>query len=146
MKRAGGYTLLSMLLALMLLTVALILTASVMKTVVSRWNDDSTQEKSMQLFFTQTAFEVHTAQSMRSSDDHQQLIIQNNGTSVIYQLNGKRLIRRVNGSGYEIVLQHVSTVSFQTFDNTVTIEVTDDQSKNYIWIGKSYLQQSVAQS
>ncbi|MFT8317507.1 MAG: competence type IV pilus minor pilin ComGF [Sporolactobacillus sp.] len=141
MKNQKGFTLLSMMLALSIMAISLILVVSVTKELVNRFNDQLGLKKDISLFFSQTALELHYAQSVHSTGDGRQLILDKNGTQVSYQWQAThRIIRQVNGSGYEIVLQHVSRASFLTSGSYIRIEVTDDQGHVYDWSDKCYLQ------
>ncbi|GAY75289.1 hypothetical protein NBRC111894_843 [Sporolactobacillus inulinus] len=94
----------------------------------------------MQLFFAQTANELHQSTSALNTADHQRLTLLNSEGTVSYSfLSPGRIVRRVNEQGYEIVLQHVAGVSFQADDEQVSIYVTDQQGRDFTWTDRLYL-------
>ncbi|MFT8362134.1 MAG: competence type IV pilus minor pilin ComGF [Sporolactobacillus sp.] len=140
MKRAEGFSLLSMMLALFILSFVLIMAVSLEKVIVDR---TLRPEKTIQdcfLFFAQTGKELHTAQSVHASASGRQLTLDKNGIQITYSWDTRhRIIRKVNGAGYEIVLFHVANVFFQCVQNQAWIEVTDDQGHHYNWQDQSYM-------
>ncbi|MCF6137884.1 competence type IV pilus minor pilin ComGF [Pseudalkalibacillus berkeleyi] len=48
---------------------------------------------------------------------------QQNGTIISYETNGNRIIRKVDGKGFEVILQHVQSVTFTSTNTTVSITV-----------------------
>lgn len=141
MKNQNGFTLLSMMLALSIMAVSLILVVSVTKEIINRFDDQLGLKKDVFLFFSQTSLELHYAQAVHCAGSGSQLILEKNGDQVSYQWTAAhRIIRQVNGSGYEIVLQHVSHADFVNNGSYIRIEVTDDQGRIYDWSDKCYLQ------
>lgn len=141
MKHPEGFTLLSMMLALCLMSVSLLLVVSLSKVLVSRSIHPENTAKDCFLFFSQTGSEIHSAESVSASASGKQLTVKKDGNNITYKwLSNHRVIRQVNGLGYEIVMMHVSNILFQTHNNKLWIEVTDDQTNNYYWEDESYLQ------
>lgn len=142
MKNQDGFTLLSMMLSLSVLAVALFLAVSVLSGMAKRFEDQAGSfRKDVRLFFSQTSRELHLSQTVGCSPDHRQLILNKNSEQVVYQPDDpQRIIRRVGGQGYEIVLQHVKNVQFQCSGTLVSIKVTDTLDRSYSWSDRLYIE------
>lgn len=143
MRNQDGFTLLSMMLALSILTVTLFLATSAIAVLVNRFEDDAGFRKEVALFFNQTSRELHSSQAVSCSQDHQQLILSKDGEQIVFKrTNPQRLIRLVGGKGYDIVLQHVKSVRFQASGNLVSMQIVDNRDHSYYWIDQLYLDRS----
>lgn len=140
MRKQEGFTLLSMMLGLTIFMVVLILLVSVSKIMVNRFDDSLGDRKEMTLFLAQLSRELHYSQSVFSSDNQQVLYLDKGTERISYkQSNPNRLIRQVNESGYDIVLQHAKNVLFQTSGNLLSIRITDTDDHTYYWNDQLYL-------
>lgn len=140
MRRSEGFSLLSMMLALFILSFVLLLAVSLEKVIVDRTLHQEETIQACFLFFAQTGSEIHKANSVHESANGRQLTLDKDGAQISYSWDYRhRIIRKVNGAGYEIVLFHVADVFFQCLQNQVWIEVTDDQGHHYNWQDQSYM-------
>ncbi|BBN99129.1 competence type IV pilus minor pilin ComGF [Sporolactobacillus terrae] len=141
MKKQAGFTLLSTMLALTVLFVVLSLTTALVQLMNHHFQPRLDSQKEVQLFFAQTANELHQSTSVLNTSDHQRLtLIHSEGVISYSFLSPGRIVRRVNEQGYEIVLQRVAGVSFQTTDDEqVSIHVTDQQGRDFYWTDRLYL-------
>lgn len=134
MRDQKGYTLLSMMLALSVLMVALILATGLIHVLAARFQDDQGTRREISLFFLQTATELHLSDSVQASPDHQQLLIKKGTSNVVYQkLSKQRIVRQVDGAGFEIVLQHAKDVAFNSDGRYLTIKIVDSMDRQYFW-------------
>ncbi|GGL61471.1 competence type IV pilus minor pilin ComGF [Sporolactobacillus putidus] len=142
MKNQDGFTLLSMMLALSILTITLFLAVSTLSVMGKQFEDNaSITHKDVRLFFSQTSRELHLSQTVSCSPNHRQLILNKNNEQIVFQPSyPQRVIRLVNGLGYEIVLQHVKNIQFQCTGAFVSIQVIDTQGRSYYWSDRLYLE------
>jgi competence protein ComGF len=134
MKDQSGFTLLSMMLALSILLVIISLAVSITQFMTQRFQPRLDTQKETHIFFAQTSTELHLAHSISSSSDQRTLTLKKGSNLISYSLvSPGRIIRKVNGDGYEIVLQQVKDVSFQTNGEIVSIRVTDKANRTYYW-------------
>jgi Competence protein ComGF len=134
MNNQKGYTLLSMMLALSILMVTLFLVIGLIHVLAARFQDDQGARREISLFFLQTASELHLSDSVQASPDHQQLLIKKGLSNVVYQkMSKQRIVRQVNGEGYEIVLQHAKAVAFDSNGRYITIKIVDTRDRQYFW-------------
>ncbi|TGA99615.1 competence protein ComGF [Sporolactobacillus shoreae] len=139
MNNQKGYSLISMMLALSIFTIALLLAASLFHIVAGRFKDDFSQDREINLFFAQTATELHLADGMNSSPDHKKLMLERTGGIVTFERsNPQRIIRTVGGQGYEIVLQHVKDIWFEKKGRFVSIQITDSNGREHFWADMLY--------
>ncbi|HSU80613.1 MAG TPA: ComGF family competence protein, partial [Candidatus Angelobacter sp.] len=62
------------------------------------------------------------------------------GDTIQYVQNGTRLIREVNGQGFEIVLMNIKSVNFSEEGEVVTMTITDSDGQDVSWVLRSFLQ------
>jgi competence protein ComGF len=147
MKDQSGFTLLSMMLALSTLLVIIGLTVSITQFMTQRFQPRLDTQKETQIFFAQTSTEMHLSRSVSCSSDHRTLTLKKGADLVSYSLvSPGRIIRKVNGDGYEIVLQQVKDVSFQTNGEIVSIRVTDKADHAYYWDDFLYVKDDAGDS
>ncbi|WP_100488602.1 competence type IV pilus minor pilin ComGF [Sporolactobacillus pectinivorans] len=145
MRNQNGFTLISMMLALSIFTVALILAGSLLHMVSSRFKDDLSVQKEINLFFAQTATELHLSDAVSTSPDHQKLFIEKGNEKVNYERsNPQRVIRLVSGQGYEIVLQHVKSIRFDSDGRFLAIQITDSNNRQFFWADMLYKKRGAA--
>lgn len=134
MKNQSGFTLLSMMLALSTLLVIISLAVSITQFMTQRFQPRLDTQKETQIFFSQTSTEIHLSYSVSCSSDQRILTLKKGTDLVSYSFESTcRIIRRVNGDGYEIVLQQVKDVTFQTNGEFVSIRVIDKADHAYYW-------------
>ncbi|WP_158077266.1 competence type IV pilus minor pilin ComGF [Caenibacillus caldisaponilyticus] len=132
LNRNGGYTLLSAMMALAILTVTAALVANVAQAVLGDHAYQTTERKDILIFFQQINDELAGGKDFASSD--RRLVFKEDGNTVDYQLIGTNLRRSVNGEGYEILLRNVRSVDFQVHPNDVSISLTDAEGRTYHWV------------
>ncbi|WP_085523377.1 competence type IV pilus minor pilin ComGF [Tuberibacillus sp. Marseille-P3662] len=127
----AGFSLLSSIIAFMIVMTILYLSAQMFLVMAHLNISSDTQSNHIRLFFEQVKHEVHASSSM--SCEGSQMILQKNHHVVDYQLNGRVLRRAVDGSGYDVVLQSMSTIQFTCGPSTVNIRVQDQKGRPYEW-------------
>ncbi|RYL90987.1 competence protein ComGF [Sporolactobacillus sp. THM7-4] len=140
MNNERGFTLLSMIMALGIMMIALLLATSVMSVMSHRFKDDLGLRKEISLFFIQTSRELHSSQGVKCYDSPSQMILTKDNQQISFiKSNPNRVIRQVGGQGYEIVLQNVRDIRFQSSGPFVSIQVVDMQNHSYFWQDQLYL-------
>ncbi|WP_010632181.1 competence type IV pilus minor pilin ComGF [Sporolactobacillus vineae] len=134
MNHQKGYTLLSMMLALSIMMITLGLVISLIHVLAARFQDDQGSRQEVSLFFLQTASELNLSDSVRTAPDHQQLVMKKGTSNIVYQkLSKQRIVRQVDGAGYEIVLQHVKSAEFYSDGRYMMIKIVDSSDRQYFW-------------
>ncbi|RYM02197.1 competence protein ComGF [Sporolactobacillus sp. THM7-7] len=142
MKNERGFTLLSMMMALALMTVVLFLAASVIASLAHRFEDNFGFRKELSLFFSQTSREMHLSHGVTCDANGRQMTLDKGFEKVSFKASWRnRVVRQVGGAGYDIVLQHAASVRFQCRGETAAIEVVDDQNRTYYWIDRLYIKE-----
>lgn len=145
-NRQDGFTLLSMMLALSFLAIVLVLTSSVMLSINRHFKDPLNLRKEVNIFFAQTSVELHASDAVSCTDASKQLIFQKDGRDVSFSHDSKnRVVRKVNGAGYDIVLRRIADISFQCNGPFVSIRVTDTDNHRWFWIDRLYLGEEAGQ-
>ncbi|MCL1630377.1 ComGF family competence protein [Sporolactobacillus sp. CPB3-1] len=141
MNSQSGFTLLSMLLALSAFLILVGLFLSVVQPLSKFVQPQRSNQKEIQTFFVQTSAEIHRSSSVSSSNDRQSLMLSRTEEQIRYAwVSPGRVIRQVNGQGYEIVLQKVSDAQFHVTDKWISIQITDQSNHQYFWSDMLYLQ------
>lgn len=87
------------------------------------------QDMEWNVFCSQIKQEIHM--SNKAEVVSGKLILSIDSQTVIYEKNGEFLRRQVDYSGNEILLQHISEVTFILHQNAVSISVKDLNGKEY---------------
>jgi competence protein ComGF len=74
-----------------------------------------------------------------TTTSHQMTFILN-GETIQYVQSGTRLIRQVNGQGFEIVLLNIKSVTFTEEAEVVTMTITDSEGNEFPWLIRSFIQ------
>lgn len=139
MNDQKGYTLLSMMLALSMMMIALVLFTGLIHVLTARFQDDQGNRREISLFFLQTASELQLTDSVQATSDHRQLVMKKGRSNIVYQkLTKQRVVRQVDGAGYEIVLQHIQSAEFYSDGRFVTIKLVDNRNRQYFWTEMRY--------
>lgn len=139
MNDQKGYTLLSMMLALSVMMIALVLFTGLIHVLAARLQDDQGNRREISLFFLQTAAELQLADSVQAASDHRQLVMKKGLSNIVYQkLTKQRVVRQVDGTGYEIVLQHILSAEFYSNGRFITIKLIDNRNHQYFWTEMRY--------
>ncbi|MBS4199655.1 ComGF family competence protein [Bacillus sp. FJAT-49732] len=75
------------------------------------------------LFLIQLRNELEDAEKVYVNTHPNRILIEKN-LMIIYETHGNRIRRTVNEKGHEIVLQHVSSVSFTKIDHMLLVNVS----------------------
>ena len=84
--------------------------------------------------------EAETIRSTELTVTSRQLTFSLDGDTIQYVQNGTRLIREVNGQGFEIVLLNIKSVNFSEEGEVVTMTITDSDGQDVSWVLRSFLQ------
>ncbi|RYL90436.1 ComGF family competence protein [Sporolactobacillus sp. THM19-2] len=140
MKKQDGFTLLSTLLGLSIFSIVLLLVTCAAGILASRFQDDVGLRKEITIFLSQTALELHQSNAISCSDGNRTLIILKDDQEITYKLDSKgRLVRSVDDRGYEIVLQRIKSVRFDTDGRYLFIHLVDQQHRSYFLVDSTYL-------
>lgn len=92
--------------------------------------ENSVNQQELALFFQQIGSEIRGAKSAQVQASKLLLLLPS-GAMVSYELSGNKIIRRVDGQGYELVLQNVSVFKSLQKMNSIAIYVSDQ--KNFMY-------------
>jgi competence protein ComGF len=87
------------------------------------------QEMEWEVFCSQITKEIATVSHAEVLSGR--LILTKGSDTILYEMYGPNLRRRVNFTGHEIILQNVSQYSFSIVNNAVKITVVDIWGKEY---------------
>lgn len=132
MRSETGFTMLSMLLALMTLTAAAFLISSVAAASFRVAAYQTNDRKDIWLFFHQLGHEVIGGTDFQMAEHH--LTFNRDGKVIDFLFSGSTIRRRVDNKGYEIVLKNVENVSFEKREGTLSIQIGDAYGRSYRWI------------
>jgi competence protein ComGF len=91
-----------------------------------------------EVFSSQVKKEIRMSQKINPQTN--KLILTRDSESILYELNGTNLRRRVNLTGNEILLQNILSVHFSSVPNGVIIEVEDIWRKKYSVSIRSFIE------
>ncbi len=116
-----GMTLLELMLTVTILMAIISVLPMMMNAAVKRSGEDL-QHQEIQLFYHLFSKEVREASKISIIGESIEMI-NINGTVVLYERYGSSIRRRVNGTGHEIVLQHIKKLIVGVSGRKVMIEV-----------------------
>lgn len=130
-KNKNGFTLISALIALMTICVLIFLLSQFF--TVLRHVSQVTPSESHDIWLSvhQLENEVLDASTITVSDQTLTFILY--GNTITYSQNGSRLVRQLNNQGFEIVLQSLSSVSFQKDGGLINMTIKTNQGVSYQW-------------
>ncbi|WP_257345773.1 competence type IV pilus minor pilin ComGF [Pseudalkalibacillus decolorationis] len=135
----SGYTLIEMMIGLTVFLAIASLVPTVFSVIYST-DDDTLQDQEVFLFFEQTGKEIQG--SLNAYIQSGKLHLQQPDESVVtYEQYGNRIIRKVDGRGFETVLQNSSEFNIQIFTNLVEMHI---QAHNQLYNHKVVLVQPVS--
>jgi len=119
-----GFTLLEMLIALSLF---MIIAASMVPLLKIMHENAETSRRisdmEWEVFCSQSKKEIRMSTKVNVLNN--KLVLENSFGTVIYEMYGDKLRRRVNFSGHEVILQNVNGVAFEKLKSTLTISAED---------------------
>jgi competence protein ComGF len=95
------------------------------------------QAMQMQVFTSQIKKEVRMSQIIDPQSSR--LFLKKDSDTIIYELSGTNVRRRVNFSGNEILLQNVNKLQFEPIRNGVIVKVEDSWNKKYAFSIRSFI-------
>ncbi len=87
------------------------------------------QRLEWEVFISQIKKEIRMSQKV--TINNQSLLLEKDGSIIIYEKYGTNLRRRVDYKGHEIILQQVRAFQFQRLLNGVLVQVTDTYGHDY---------------
>jgi competence protein ComGF len=130
LKEQEGFTLIEMLICLSIFFIIFLITPRLQPFLFSMHEYKGISLFEWNVFLKQTEIEFREAVSIQETGEKLRFRSRTNEL-ITYQLNGTRLIRKVNQSGYEILLQNVRSVTFQLSENKLSITAVDTQNTTY---------------
>jgi competence protein ComGF len=131
MRREDGYTLLEMLISFSLFLMMMSFVPIMIKmTKEHQETAVSLSTLEWDLFVQQLTFEMREGHQVECSE--QRLSFVNNyHQTITYEKYGEKIRRRVNGTGHEVVLQHISSVQFSKVPQGVLVQIRDLENRLY---------------
>ncbi|WP_260412253.1 competence type IV pilus minor pilin ComGF [Alkalihalobacillus sp. TS-13] len=118
-KHEGGFTLLEMIISLTIFLILAVLTPLMFSAIFST-SGQPLHHQEISLFFEQADKELQGSISAEKRWDRLYLI-QPDGNEISYEKYGDRIVRKVNGAGFEIILQDIQ--SFRTEHDQHSVEL-----------------------
>ena len=91
--------------------------------------EEELQMMSVEVCLNQVKKEIRPSEEL--TVENNQLQIRNDGQSIVYERWGTNIRRRVDLQGHEIILQNVTTVTFEPVLQGVNITIVDGFGQNY---------------
>ncbi|WP_261129429.1 competence type IV pilus minor pilin ComGF [Bacillus sp. Marseille-Q3570] len=126
-KHEGGYTLLEMIISLSIFLTLAALTPLMFSAIFST-SGQPLHHQEISLFFEQADKELQGSISAEKRWNRLNLM-QPDGNEISYEKNGDRIVRKVNGAGFEIILQDIQ--SFRTENDPYSVELIVQTSDDF---------------
>ncbi|MDM5156439.1 competence type IV pilus minor pilin ComGF [Bacillus sp. DX1.1] len=129
----AGFTLLEMVLCLLFLSVFVLLVPRLHSLFIEKPYSKQMNSWEWDVFLEQVQLEFREVQVAKKGIMPNELEkmffkISNDGT-VTYEISGNDVVRKVNGAGREVLLQKVSTISYELTPYVLSIHVQDISGK-----------------
>jgi competence protein ComGF len=138
MKRNQGFTLLTALMSLFVLCVITFLLSQMSAYLLH--TSGHRQMIRPDLWNAIHQLEAEAVRGTNLTTTRHQLTFQLDGQTIQYTQSGTRLIREVNGQGFEIVILNINSVNFIDGEGVVTMTITDSEGKDTQWLIRSFIQ------
>lgn len=134
----GGFTLLEMLFAFSIFLVIVAFLPITYRQILDRSPVEiRIQKLEWEVFMSQIKKEVRMSDKIAVRNDR--IILERDGSSILYEKYGTSIRRRVDFSGHEIVLQNIAEVRFSEIGNGAMILVRDSRGNEYTGSARSYM-------
>ncbi|MBO9129669.1 competence type IV pilus minor pilin ComGF [Bacillus sp. 165] len=130
LKEQAAFTLIELLLTLSISCMILLITPRLQPFLFPMYDQNGMNVFEWNVFLKQAEIEFREARSLEKESTQLQLRSQTNEL-ITYRMNGMRLIRQINNSGYEILLQNIRSATFESHGNRLAITVVDVKNKIY---------------
>ncbi|WP_420792319.1 competence type IV pilus minor pilin ComGF [Bacillus cereus] len=141
-KGEAGFTLLEMLLCVLFLSIFFLLVPRLHGLFIEKPYSKQINSWEWDVFMEQVQLEFRESQmgkDVQLENQEDLLLFQlNSRVNVTYEVLGNNIVRKVNRLGMEIILQKVSSVSYDLTSNVLTIHVQDISGKMYHGIATRY--------
>ncbi|MFD2704285.1 competence type IV pilus minor pilin ComGF [Salibacterium lacus] len=125
-RNQSGMTLIEVLLSLSILFIC----SAVIVQVLPLWEKrETTSNQEIQIFFQQLQEDMNYAYELETKENG--LMLKEHRNERQYSLSNGRIIRRTNGTGYEIVLQNVKGFSAEAAPYGAEVSVVDRQGRTW---------------
>lgn len=122
-KREQGFTFLEVLFCLSILLLLVTLVPHIIPKQISKV-DKKFLDFEWSIFLEQIQIEFREATSV-TVINNKLLLQKNNGQMVKYEKSGNDIVRTVDNKGYEIMLQHITSISFELQTLSLNVHVID---------------------
>lgn len=131
MNKQSGYTLLSTMLALVLLYMIAALVAMFTSIIFHEDSSERWGNKDIWIFMNQFQKELESAQNVQCQPND--ISFQKDENLVDYRQSGERILRTLNHNGYEIVLNNITKWACVSQASLVNVKVEDKKGTIYRW-------------
>lgn len=129
-RNERGFTLVEMLVTFSMLLVILSFITPFLS-VLFRSNDEQFNELEWQIFIQQMKMEIREAKEITVSTNQSVSFVNAAGDVVSFEKYTDKMRRRVNRKGHEVLLQNISSVTFELKTNGYLISVLTVDGENY---------------
>lgn len=141
-KGEAGFTLLEMLLCVLFLSIFFLLVPRLHSLFIEKPYSKQINSWEWDVFMEQVQLEFRESQKgkgIKLENQEDLLFFQmDNGANVTYELLGNNVVRKVNALGMEIILQKVSSLSYDVTPHVLTIHAQDISGKMYHGVATRY--------
>lgn len=134
-KIEAGFTLLEMMLCLLFLSIFFLLVPRLHSLFIEKPYSKQINSWEWDVFMEQVQLEFREFQlrsNVQLGDEGNIILFQmSNGDNITYEMLGNNIVRKVNTLGREIILQKVSSVSYNLTSYMLSIHVQDISGKKY---------------
>ncbi len=130
MRNERGFTLVEMLVTFSMMLVILSFISPFLS-VLFRSNDEQFNQLEWQIFIQQMKMEIREAKEITVSTNHSVSFVNAAGDIVSFEKYTDKMRRRVNRKGHEVLLQNISSVTFELKTNGYLISVLTVDGDNY---------------
>ncbi|WP_449536960.1 competence type IV pilus minor pilin ComGF [Ferdinandcohnia sp. Marseille-Q9671] len=129
-RNERGFTLVEMLVTFSMMLVILSFISPFLS-VLFRSNDEQFNQLEWQIFIQQMKMEIREAKEITVSTNHSVSFVNAAGDIVSFEKYTDKMRRRVNRKGHEVLLQNISSVTFELKTNGYLISVLTVDGDNY---------------
>lgn len=142
MLNEKGFTIAEMLIVFMVFCMLVTLFPLAIQTIGSlKYLEQRTENLEWEVFLSQMKKETRLSNPVTVLGD--KLLLQKNGDTILYEIYGSNLRRRVNYTGHETLLQNVASVRFEKAVGGYDIYVYDLKDNEYSAKIRSYIRVEV---
>ena len=129
-KKEKGFTLLEVMMCFLLLSVFFLLLPRLHVLFIETPYSKQVTNWEWNIFLEQVQIEIREVEEGNSGDG-KLFLKTKTGERITYVMSGNNVVRKINGTGHEVLLQKVENISYELTAHTLIIRVQDISGKIY---------------